>query len=38
MDQVCIPVPTPAEDQTLQLKVTVGGTTHLLAYRIETVT
>ncbi len=38
MNQVCIPVPMPAEDETLELEVTVGGTTHLMAYRIETVT
>ena len=28
----------PGEDETLELEVTVGGTTHLMAYRIETVT
>jgi hypothetical protein len=38
MDQVCIPIPMPAEDETLELEVTVGGTTHLMQYRIETVT
>lgn len=38
MDQVCIPVPMSADDETLELDVTVGGTTHLMAYRIETVT
>lgn len=38
MDQVCIPVPKPGEDETLELEVTVGGTTHLMEYRIETVT
>lgn len=38
MDQVCIPVPMPGEDETLELQVTVGGTTHLMEYRIETVT
>lgn len=38
MNQVCIPVPMPAEDETLELEVTVGGTTRLMAYRIETVT
>lgn len=38
MNQICIPVPIPAEDETLELEVTVGGTTHLMAYRIETVT
>jgi hypothetical protein len=38
MDQVCIPVPMPDADETLELEVTVGGTTHLMQYRIETVT
>ena len=38
MDQVCIPVPMPADDETLELEITVGGTTHLMQYRIETVT
>lgn len=38
MDQVCIPVPMPAADETLELEVTVGGSTHLMQYRIETVT
>lgn len=38
MDQVCIPVPMPGEDETLELEVTVGDTTHLMAYRTETVT
>ena len=38
MNQICIPVPMPAEDVTLELEVTVGGTTPLMAYRIETVT
>ena len=38
VDQVCIPVPIPSEDETLELEVTVGDTTHLMAYRIETVT
>jgi hypothetical protein len=28
----------PADDETLELEVTVGGTTHLMEYRIETVT
>lgn len=36
MDQVCIPVPMPSGDETLELEVTVGGTTHLMQYRIET--
>lgn len=36
MAQVCIPVPMPDEDETLELEVTVGGTTHLMQYRIET--
>lgn len=36
MEQVCIPVPMPAEDETLELEVTIGGTTHLMQYRIET--
>lgn len=36
MDQVCIPVPMPAEGETLELEVTVGGETHLMQYRIET--
>jgi hypothetical protein len=38
MDQVCIPVPMPGDDETLELEVTVGGTRHLVEYRIETVT
>jgi len=38
MDQVCIPLPRPTEDELLELTVTVGGTTHLMQYRIETVT
>lgn len=37
MDQVCIPIPMPDEDETLELAVTVGGTTRLVEYRIETV-
>lgn len=37
MDQVCIPVPMPEPNETLELEVTVGGTTHLMQYRIETV-
>jgi len=37
MDPVCIPVPMPADDETLELEVTVGGTTYLMQYRIETV-
>ena len=36
MDQVCIPVPMPAEGETLELEVTVGGETRLMQYRIET--
>lgn len=36
MDQVCIPVPRPGEGETLELEVTVGSTTHLMQYRIET--
>lgn len=36
MDQVCTPVPMPDDDETLELEVTVGGTTHLMQYRIET--
>jgi len=36
MDQVCIPVPMPAGDETLELEVTVGGKRHLIQYRIET--
>ena len=38
MDQVCIPTPTPCEDEPPELEVTVGGTTRPMAYRIETVT
>lgn len=37
MEQVCIPVPMPEPDETLDLEVTVGGETHLMQYRIETV-
>lgn len=37
MDQVCIPVPMPGPDETLEMEVTVGGVTRLLQYRIETV-
>lgn len=37
MDQVCIPIPMPSADETLELEVTVGGTTHLMQYRVETV-
>ena len=37
MDQVCIPIPLPGPDETLELEVTVGGVTRLLQYRIETV-
>lgn len=37
MEQVCIPVPMPEEGETLELEVTVGGRTHLMQYRIETV-
>lgn len=36
MDQVCIPVPMPSGDETLELEVTIGGKTHLMQYRIET--
>lgn len=36
MEQVCIPVPMPSGDETLELEVTVGGTKHLMQYRIET--
>lgn len=36
MDQVCIPVPMLAADETLELEVTIGGTKHLMQYRIET--
>ena len=36
MDQVCIPIPMPAEGETLELEVTVGGTRHLMQYRVET--
>ena len=36
MDQVCIPVPMPKSGETLELAVTVGGETHLMQYRIET--
>jgi hypothetical protein len=38
MDQVRILVPMPTAEETLELEVTVGGTKHLMAYRIETVT
>lgn len=38
MDQVCIPVPMPDADESLEIEVTVGGTTHLMEYRIETIT
>ena len=37
MEQVCIPVPMPQSGETLELEVTVGGRTHLMQYRIETV-
>lgn len=37
MEQVCIPVPMPGPDETLELEVTVGGVTRLLQYRVETV-
>ena len=36
MDQVCIPIPMPAEGETLELAVTVGGMRHLMQYRVET--
>lgn len=36
MDQICIPLPLPDEDEALEIEVTVGGTTHLVQYRIET--
>ena len=36
MDQVCTPIPMPAEGETLELAVTVGGERHLMQYRIET--
>lgn len=36
MEQVCIPVPMPTGDEALELEVTVGGTKHLMQYRIET--
>ena len=35
MDPVCIPVPMPSGDETLELDVTVGGQRHLMQYRIE---
>ena len=38
MDQVCIPVLVPSEDEPPELEVAVGGTTRPMAYRIETVT
>ena len=38
MDQVCIPVPMPGDDEPLKLEVTVGGRALLMEYRIETVT
>ena len=38
MDQVCIPGLVPSEDEPPELEVAVGGTTHPMAYRIETVT
>jgi len=36
MEQVCIPVPIPTGGEALELEVTVGGTRHLMQYRIET--
>ena len=35
MDQVCIPVPMPQGRETIELEVTVGGTKHLMQYRVE---
>ena len=34
---VCFPIPMPDEGETLEVAVTLDGTTHLTEYRIETV-
>lgn len=36
MEQVCIPIPMP-KGEAIELSVTVGGTRHLMQYRVESV-
>ena len=35
MEQISIPVPVPQGDETMDIRVTVGGTTRLMRYRVE---
>ena len=36
MSTICIPVPMPESGESLEMDVTVGGTRHLMQYRVET--
>lgn len=35
MEQISIPVPVPQGDETMDIRITVGGTTRLMRYRVE---
>jgi hypothetical protein len=35
MSTICIPVPMPEAGESIEMEVTVGGTKHLMQYRVE---